>query len=330
MSRRILLADDSVTIQKVIELTFSGSEFEVVSVGSGDAALAKLGEVEPSLLICDVHMPGTSGYEVCRQAKARKPSLPVLLLVGTFEPFDEAAAASCGADGQLKKPFDGQELQRLALAMALPEVSAPHPPAASPAAPASEAPASEEPAAGDDDGDLDSWDALEIGDAPDLGGESEDAGWGTPPAFAAEVPAPSPEPAWPAFEEASQAEPAPAEPILEIPATLEPSPWQVDAEMPEPVAPVAAASAETVLLSRSNLLAAEPAPPAAAAAPAAAATPAGLSDEDVERIARRVVELIGDRVVRDIAWEVVPDLAEVVVRDRLAELERQAEQGAEA
>ncbi len=73
---------------------------------------------------------------------------------------------------------------------------------------------------------------------------------------------------------------------------------------------------------------------AAPAAPAAApAMPMGsvslpsdsLSDEDVDRIARRLVEILGDKVVRDVAWEVVPDLAEVVIKDRLRELESQVE-----
>ena len=61
-----------------------------------------------------------------------------------------------------------------------------------------------------------------------------------------------------------------------------------------------------------------------APAPAAATAAAGLSDADVDRIARRVVELLGDGVLREVAWEVVPDLAEVVIKDRLAELESQA------
>src|SRR5260370_34619661 len=62
------------------------------------------------LVIADVHMPGASGYEVCRRSKQLRPEGPVLLLVGTFEPFDEAQARECGADAYLKKPFDSQEL----------------------------------------------------------------------------------------------------------------------------------------------------------------------------------------------------------------------------
>src|SRR5215470_1385231 len=113
MSRRILLADDSVTIQKVIELTFMDEDFEVTAVSNGDEAVALLPQLQPDFVIADVHMPGANGYEVCRRAKALKPHVPVLLLVGTFEPFDEAQARSVGSDAFLKKPFDSQELLHL-------------------------------------------------------------------------------------------------------------------------------------------------------------------------------------------------------------------------
>ena len=113
MSKTILLADDSLTIQKVVELTFMEEDFDVVSVSDGDHALAKLGEVTPALVIADVHMPGASGYEVCRQVKTAHPGVPVLLLVGTFEVFDEEEAQTAGADAHLKKPFDSQELLQM-------------------------------------------------------------------------------------------------------------------------------------------------------------------------------------------------------------------------
>lgn len=110
MTNTILLADDSVTIQKVIELTFMDEDYEVVAVGNGDEALDRLEEVTPDVVIADVHMPGASGYDVARRAKQLHPQAPVLLLVGTFEPFDEADYQASGADGYLKKPFDSQEL----------------------------------------------------------------------------------------------------------------------------------------------------------------------------------------------------------------------------
>lgn len=110
MAKTILLADDSVTIQKVVELTFLGKDYQVVGVGDGTSALGRLPDVRPDLVIADVHMPGADGYEVCKQSKSTYPQIPVLLLVGTFEQFDEKKASASGADDHLKKPFDSMEL----------------------------------------------------------------------------------------------------------------------------------------------------------------------------------------------------------------------------
>src|SRR5258708_5381749 len=110
MSRRILLADDSVTIQKVIELTFMDDDYEVLAVGNGDEPLAMLTALTVDFVIADVPMPGPSVCDVCRRSKQLRPEVPVLLLVGTFEPFDEAQARESGADSFLKKPFASQEL----------------------------------------------------------------------------------------------------------------------------------------------------------------------------------------------------------------------------
>ncbi len=223
MTRTILLADDSVTIQKVVELTFLDEEIEVVAVGSGDEALARFDEIRPALVIADVHMPGADGFEVCREIKKRSPSTPVLLLVGTFEPFDAAGVEASGAQGHLKKPFDSQELLKMALRL--------------------------------------------IG----KNGEGEPAA------------APAPQPA-------STAATSVAAPALTA-------------------RPASAATSGTEPTGET------PAPPSGA----------GLPDADVERIAKRVVELLSDKAVRDVAWEVVPDLAELVIRDRLRELESQAD-----
>src|ERR1700724_1598615 len=133
MSRRILLADDSVTIQKVIELTFMAHDYEVRAVGNGDEALAMLTALQVDFVIADVHMPGASGYEVCRRSKQQRPEVPVLLLVGTFEPFDEAQARECGADSYLKKPFDSQELLGRVHELLGPAAAEPATAAASPA-----------------------------------------------------------------------------------------------------------------------------------------------------------------------------------------------------
>ena len=418
MKRRILLADDSVTIQKVIELTFMDEDYEVRAVSNGDEAVALLSEMSPDFVIADVHMPGANGYEVCRRAKQARPGIPVLLLVGTFEPFDEAQARSVGADSFLKKPFDSQELlQRVEELLAarspmaspptIPMPIVPMPPMPPPAF-APEPPAPAEPefspaaqaAAPLDWVSAPEWGAAHPGldiaevEPPAPAGMSFMGTAAVPGEFAAE-------PMWGNFElepaPPAAAAPADAEPYDREPSfTLEPEPgYQVEAEPvfsldedapsfavredvfgapsdlslddtpqdryipdapeaaaapsagfswneepepirfeePEPVATPAAASWSQPL---DETPAPEPAYPPAAGQPAYEPSPAvapaasgnghgSLSDQDVDRIARRVVELLGDRTVRDVAWEVIPDMAEVIIRDRLRELEGQVE-----
>jgi CheY-like chemotaxis protein len=112
MGKKILLADDSITIQKVIELTFSDEDFDVVTVGNGRLAVDRISEVRPDVVLCDIIMPEKDGYEVCDYIK-KNPSLshiPVLLLTGAFEPFDQERANRVGCDGFLAKPFEPQTL----------------------------------------------------------------------------------------------------------------------------------------------------------------------------------------------------------------------------
>ncbi|PYS83618.1 MAG: hypothetical protein DMF67_08080 [Acidobacteria bacterium] len=105
--RKLLLADDSPTIQKVISLTFEDEGMEVVAVSDGDEALRILEEQRPDILLADVWMPGANGYELCERVRAdeRLRHTPVVLLVGAFEPFNEAEARRVGADTVLTKPF---------------------------------------------------------------------------------------------------------------------------------------------------------------------------------------------------------------------------------
>ena len=110
MRRTLLLADDSVTIRKIVELTFGETDIRVESVGSGREALERLRDLRPDVVLADVVMPGPSGYEVCRAVKASERPVPVLLLAGTFEPFDAQQARECGSDGYVTKPFDSRLL----------------------------------------------------------------------------------------------------------------------------------------------------------------------------------------------------------------------------
>ena len=108
MSKRtLLLADDSVTIQKVVNLTFADEGIDVVTVGDGDSAMEKISQISPDVVLADVHMPGLSGYQICEIVRENPVTkdLPVVLLVGSFEPFDESEAARVGANAYLTKPF---------------------------------------------------------------------------------------------------------------------------------------------------------------------------------------------------------------------------------
>ncbi len=292
-TKTILLADDSVTIQKVVELTFMDENFRVTSVSNGAEAIARLGESTPDVVITDVHMPGADGYEVCRRSKELHPRVPVLLLVGTFETFDSESAARCGADGHLKKPFDSQDLLRRVRELASSgSVASPTPLAVpTPSAPEFAAPAFASPTFADP--------------APF---ETEAPGWGSVPELPAELP----------YDELLPLEPvesfAPSAPetrfsLRETAAAESAALPSFDFDLPQqreaPLAEPAAGTMETI------------------GAPQAAGGP--LSDLDVDRIARRMIELLGDKPIRDVAWEVVPDLAEVLLKSRIRELEASVE-----
>src|SRR5262245_47943469 len=110
MKKTILVADDSVTIRKVVELTFHGTDIEVESAGDGREALQRIEALRPDLVLADVIMPDPSGYDLCRSVKRSERPVPVLLLTGTFEAFDAEQARACGADGWVIKPFESRAL----------------------------------------------------------------------------------------------------------------------------------------------------------------------------------------------------------------------------
>lgn len=112
MAKKILLADDSITIQKVVELTFSDGDYEVIATSNGAKAIQKLSEIRPDIILSDIIMPEKNGYEVCEFVKSHPDlrSIPVILLTGTFEPFDPDRAEKAGCDAVVTKPFESQNL----------------------------------------------------------------------------------------------------------------------------------------------------------------------------------------------------------------------------
>jgi CheY-like chemotaxis protein len=104
---KILVADDNSNIQKMVGLALKDQGIDVVAVGNGEAAVRKISDLRPDLVLADVFMPVRNGYEVCNYVKqdSSLSHIPVILLVGAFDPLDEQEAQRVGADGVLKKPF---------------------------------------------------------------------------------------------------------------------------------------------------------------------------------------------------------------------------------
>jgi CheY-like chemotaxis protein len=111
MMPKLLLADDSITVQRVIALTFQGEGIEVIAVGDGDQAVAAIDRERPQIVLADLSMPGRDGYAVAEHVK-RSPELArdtrVVLLTGAAEPVEEARSRALGIDGVLSKPFEPQ------------------------------------------------------------------------------------------------------------------------------------------------------------------------------------------------------------------------------
>ena len=112
MARKILLADDSVTAQNMGRKILADAGYEVIAVNNGSAALKKIAELKPDLVILDVYMPGYSGLEVCQRLKESPETarIPVLLTVGKLEPFKPEEAQRVRAEGFIVKPFEASEL----------------------------------------------------------------------------------------------------------------------------------------------------------------------------------------------------------------------------
>lgn len=109
---RLILADDSKTIQKVIRLSFAAEEVEILCFEEGEAALEQVLSVGADVVLADVSLPGIDGYELCRRLKEdeRSAGIPVVLLASAFEPFDEGQAVQAHYDAVLTKPFDTTSL----------------------------------------------------------------------------------------------------------------------------------------------------------------------------------------------------------------------------
>jgi CheY-like chemotaxis protein len=320
---KLLLADDSVTIQRVIELTFADEDVQVLAVGDGQQAIERVKADRPDIVLADVGMPERDGYEVAAFIKGdpQFAHIPVLLLTGAFEPVDEVRARAVGCDGVLVKPFEPQMVisrVRDLLSGSRESVK----PSSVPVAKLSAPPVV-------DSGRHDRGSATqELGGAGALEAYFDrlDAAL----ANKASTPPPAPEPLAPAAPAARdvpvvpKAPPgaAPAEPPRQrpVPPPAAPSAASV---VSDPIVDVRAPAQESPLAEPSlqeafaALLAAE----TAQAHPAPqAGTPAARSENElIEEICRRVIARMGDESMR----AAILDAAERLVRDEIARIKAQ-------
>jgi DNA-binding response OmpR family regulator len=294
MSRTLLLADGSVTIQRVIELTFAHEDIRVMTVGDGRRALQLLETEQPDVVLLDVDLPEMDGYALAAHMR-RSPRLkqvPVLLLAGAFEPVDQERARDVGSDGVILKPFEPQivvtrvkELIEQRDRGAAPRgvdapaqgMAAPAPRAASVAEPSADQPKATRP------------ESAFLRVAPR---ERETGRQG------AETPA------------VVESLELPAGPVWEAPAGVVPAPLPFNAA-PAPLPPVATPTAVPPRVTLANaftaLLAAEQ-----SAQPAGAPAPP-LSEASIEDAVRRVLVRMTDDLVR----RIVLDTAERLIREEI-------------
>lgn len=112
MVNKVLLADDSATIQKLVEMALSNSDFELLAVSDGQQAIDNLASFQPDIVLADAIMPALNGYEVCERVKAHADfgHVPVILLTGRFQPYDKDLADRVGVDEKIVKPFSQDQL----------------------------------------------------------------------------------------------------------------------------------------------------------------------------------------------------------------------------
>jgi len=333
VSHTLLLADDSVTIQRVIELTFADEDIKVVAVSDGDQAIARLDAAPPDIVLADIGMPGRNGYEVAQYIKQspKLSKIPVVLLTGAFEPVDQARAAEAGCDGILAKPFEPQlvisRVKELLASGGSAKPAAKGSVAAAPPAPAQPAPPSAPPK---DQASAAYFDRL------DAAFTSASA---APPAAlvaASKLPkygAPKPAPPQNQVERQDDMDLPLAPPPPAAPRSSNPPPGAnapADASDSDATRPVAVAASGSPAPSQpmnmpaladafAALLAAEqaePLPPSVPMWPASGPPSDAIADE----VVRRVLAQLSDKVVRERVTELVSSLAEKLVREEIEKI----------
>lgn len=287
MPVKILVADDSVTMRKIMELTFAGEAAEVVAVESGQAAVQKAHEFQPDLVFADLSMSGMDGYGLSSAIKnvAGLANTAVIVMASQHQAYDEAKGTDAGVDDHIVKPFDSQVvIDKVAEVLKRPRmIPAGGAPAAVAAPPAPQAPAPPAPPA-----------APAAPAAPKMPKHTV--------AFGAGMVKPPPPP-----------KKAPARPVLEL------AEEEVTATVPE------VANQRPRPVSRPTPVAQAAAPTPATGVAAAATAPTGdmadkLSGLGLDQAQIAGVLALSREVIEQVVWEVVPDLAETIIKEEIRRL----------
>jgi DNA-binding response OmpR family regulator len=110
MKTKILIVEDDPHILLGLEEVLKSDGFDVAVCSRGDQALDAVAKHKPTLIVLDIMLPGQSGYDVCRQLRARKLSTPILMLTAKSQELDKVVGLDFGADDYVTKPFGVREL----------------------------------------------------------------------------------------------------------------------------------------------------------------------------------------------------------------------------
>ena len=332
MPKNLLVADDSLTIRKVIGMIFATEDFQVTAVDNGLDAISRCRELRPDVVLADVMMPGKNGYEVCEALK-HDPStqhIPVLLLAGTFEAFDEGRARTARADDHIAKPFESQVLldkvktlvgqkgntmpASVATQVMAPSAApAPTPTQPRPAGPPGPGPGPRPPGPGIPPGP----------GAPGMARPGGPPGPGMGPGPRPGMPPPgAPPPGVAGLPRPPGAAGLPGSAPAGAIRGRDPFGLGAPAPQPAPAPPPAAPEVnglEDLSLDDAEPLTPEPAPPAPVPTPVVA-RPAPVAADGGEAQLRDALSRASREVIEKIAWEVVPQLAETIIREELERL----------
>ena len=301
---KLLLADSSATIQRVVELTFADEDVQVLTASDGDQAIARVKADKPDIVLADIGMPKKSGYDVAAFIKqdSSLAHIPVLLLAGAFDAVDEDKAREAGCEGVLVKPFEPQTVIEKVRGLLHRKGNSPKPEFEPPRTVAASALVAK-PAA--------------------------------PKVEVAVEPRPVPEPRLPEppplaqpvqsldayFDRLDAAFAARAVQVESVPLPELPTIADRGTSVEFGESPSAARTSSPIAEAFSALLAVEQGEPGAAPVRLTiAGSEPVMDDELIDRLAKRVVERLGPQVMRDTIADVVSDIAERVIREEIARI----------